>query len=197
LEWVRYAPRDGPDATSDFEPWELQLVRSLVFDFLAERALPRDVEFDDIAQECLQHWWSQRDRYDARHGASRMTFLRKVVRGRLHDLARGWRAEKRGSGQQPLSLDAPASRDDPTGPTIREALRDRRDLGSDVSAAVDWSRLNAKLSDRQKQIIDGVTAGMTKTDLSRQLQISRDTLHRELKRIRQTFQDEGLAEYLR
>ena len=100
-------------------------------------------------------------------------------------------------GQQPLSLDAPASRDDPTGPTIREALRDRGDLGSDVSAAVDWSRLNAKLSDRQKRIIEGVTAGMAKTDLSRQLQISRDTLHSELKRIRRIFRDEALADHLR
>jgi len=193
---VHDASRGQPEPPSQFEPWELELVRSVVFDFLAEHMPPRHVEFDDLDQECLQHWWSQRGRYDARHGASRMTFLRRVIRRRLQDLARGWRAEKRGSGQQPLSLDDPASRDDPTGPTIGEAQRHRGDLGLDVSADIDFRRLYAKLSDRQKRIVDGVTAGMKKTDVSTQVQVSRDTLHRELRRIREIFRDEGLADCL-
>ncbi len=142
------------------------------------------------------HWWSRRDRYDEHRGASRKTFLRKVVRAKLLDLARGWKAEKRGSGLRPLSLDTPISPDDLEGPTLAEMLPAQEDMGSDVAAIADWNKLIALLSDRQRRIIEGVKAGMTKTDLSKQFRISRDTLYEELKRIRQVFRDEGLAPHL-
>ncbi len=86
-------PQDRPDAPSGFEPWELDLIRRLVEDFITERRLPNDVEFDDLYQECLTRWWSQRERYDEARGASRGTFLRRVVQGKLRDLARGWTAD--------------------------------------------------------------------------------------------------------
>ena len=196
MEWVRYAPRDQPDATSDFEPWELDLIRRLVEDFITERRPPTDIEFDDLYQECLQQWWSQRDRYDEHRGASRSTFLRRVVRAKLQDIARGWKAGKRGSGHRPFSLDAPISRDDPDGPTLTEMLPSQERLETDLAGLLDLRQITARLSDRQRRIIAGVTAGMKKTDLSGQLGISRDTLHDELRRIRQTFREEGLAEHL-
>ncbi len=162
----------------------------------AEHALPRNVEFADLLQECLHHWWSRRDRYDERRGASRKTFLRIVVGAKLLDLARGWKAENRGAGLRPLSLDTPISPDDLEGPTLAEMLPAQEDMGSDVAAVADWNKLIARLSDRQRRIIAGVSTGMTKTDLSRQFRISRDTLYEELKRIRQVFRDEGLAPHL-
>ena len=142
------------------------------------------------------HWWSRRDRYDERRGASRETFLRSVVQAKLRDLARGWRAAKRGSGQRPLSLDAPMSDDDPDGPTIGEMLPSQERLEADLAGVLDLRQITSHLSERQREIIAGVTAGMTKTALSTRLDISRDTLHRELKHIQQVFRDEGLADHL-
>jgi DNA-directed RNA polymerase specialized sigma24 family protein len=191
---VHYAPRDQPDQRSGFEPWELELVRSQVFDFISAHTLPRDVEIADLDQECLQHWWSQRDRYDEHRGASRKTFLRKVVRAKLLDLARGWKAEKRGAGLQPLSLDAPMPGNEPDGPTIGDLLADQRT--SDSTLALDIQRLTDRLSARQRWIIGGTRLGVTKIEISRWLGISRDTLHEELRRIREVFRDGDLAPHL-
>ena len=191
------APHAQSGPGGDFEPWELDLVHRLVEDFITERRPPGDVEFDDLFQECLTHWWSQRDRYDEARGASRGTFLRRVVQGKLRDLARGWTAEKRGSGHLPLSLDAPASAHDHQGRTIGEMLPSQERLEADLASLLDLRQITSRLSERQRDIIAGVTAGMNKAGLSRQLGISRDTLHEELRRIQQVFRDEGLADHLR
>lgn len=193
---MHIAPRRRPERRADFEPWELELVVRQVEYFVAERRPPSDVDVDDLVQECLLHWWKRRDRYEAGRGASRKTFLRKVVRAKLQDLARGWRAQKRGSGGRPLSLDAPASRRAPDGATIGDMLHDGDHLASNVSAAVDVESLIARLSARQQRIVAGVKAGTNNTELSRHLGISRDTLQEELRRIRQAFREEGLAPYL-
>lgn len=189
------APQDRP-AGDEFEQWELDLIERQVAGFFATHRPAHDLEFDDLFQECILHWWSQRDLYDERRGASRQTFLRRVVRRKLQDLARRWAAQKRVSGQRTLSLDAPPSHRHPHGAAIGDMLPDHRDVSADVSVAVHLNRLTAKLSDRQRRIIEGVRAGMTKTALSERLEISRDTLHEELRRIQQVFRDGGLASHL-
>ena len=189
-------PRNQADSPNDFEPWELDLIRSLVLDFLSTRSESLGFEHDDLVQECSVHWWRRRDEFDTERGASRSTFLRRVVRSKLMDIERAWKAKKRGEGQRPLSLDAPTSPDDFEGPTLAEVLRARGELGSDVAAALDRQRLTAYLSLRQREIIAGVTAGLTKGELSRRLGVSRDTLWEEMGRIRQVFRDEGLAPHL-
>ena len=190
-------PQNRPDAPSGFKPWELDLIRRLVEDFITERRPPNDIEFDDLYQECLTRWWSQRERYDEARGASRGTFLRRVVQGKLRDLARGWTAEKRGSGHLPLSLDAPASAYDHQGRTIGEMLSSQERLEADLASLLDLRQITSQLSERQRDIIAGVTAGMNKSDLSRHLRISRDTLYEQLRHIQRVFRDEGLAEHLR
>ncbi len=190
------APRDRPDQRSGFEPWKLDLIRRLVEDFITERRPPNDIEHEDLYQECVLHWWSRRSRYEPGRGASRETFLRKVVKSKLFDIGRGWTSMKRGSGQRHLSMDAPMSDDDPDGPTIGEMLPSEERLEADLAGLLDLRQITSRLSERQRHIIAGVTAGMTKTTLSTRLDISRDTLHRELKRIQQVFRDEGLADHL-
>ena len=191
------APHTQSRPGGDFEPWELALIRRLVEDFITERRTPNYIGFDDLYQECLTRWWSQRERYDEARGASRKTFLRKVIQGKLRDLARGWTAEKRGSGHLPLSLDAPASACDHQGRTIGEMLPSQERLEADLASLLDLRQITSQLSERQRDIIAGVTAGMNKSDLSRHLRISRDTLYEELRRIQRVFRDEGLAEHLR
>ena len=190
------APHAQLGPGGDFEPWELDLVRRLIRDFVTEWRPPCDVEFDDLFQECLAHWWSQRDRYDEARGASRKTFLRKVVRGKLRDLARGWRAGKRGFGHLPLSLDAPASAHDRDGRSLGDILPSQERLEADLASLLDLRQITSRLSERQRDIIADATPGMNKADLSRQLGISRDTIYRELERIQQIFRDEGLADHL-
>lgn len=188
------APHTQSRPGGDFEPWELALASRLVEDFITERRPPNYIGFDDLYQECLTRWWSQRERYDEARGASRKTFLRKVVRAKLQDLARGWKAAKRGAGQQPLSLDAPMSGIEPDGPTIGDLLADQRT--SDSTVALDIQRLTDRLSARQRWIIGGARLEFTNTEISRWLSISPDILYEELRRIREVFRDGGLAPHL-
>jgi len=193
---VPYAPHSQSEPGGEFQRWELELIRNLVLDFLSTRTESPVFEADDLVQECSLHWWRQRDEFDTERGAARSTFLRRVVRAKLLDIERAWKAKKRGEGQRPLSIDASVSPGDPEGPSLAEVLPARGELGSDIAAALDRQRLTAHLSARQREIIAGVTAGLTKGELSRRLGVSRDTLHEELGRIRQVFRDEGLAPHL-
>lgn len=192
---MRYAPQNPTGAHGDFEPWELDLIRSVVLDFLSTRSQSPDFEFDDLVQECTVHWWRRRSEYDESRGASKSTFLRSVVRARLLDIERAWKAAKRGRGRRPLSLDASISDDDER-QMLRETLRAPGDFESPVGTATDLQRLTARLSERQRKVIAGAAAGLTRTELSQRLRVSRDTLHEELRRIQQVFREEGLAPYL-
>ena len=94
-----------------FEPWEISLAERLVRAFLISRA-PGKLEFDDLLQECLLHWWQQRDRYSASRGASPQTFFRRVFRAKLLDIARSAQAQKRGGARQEHYLSEPLGPDD-------------------------------------------------------------------------------------
>lgn len=187
------APRGRPDS-DQFEEWELDLTSRLVGDFAAQQKLPRHLDEHDLYQECLVHWWRQRGRYLAERGASRGTYLRRVVESRLQDLARRWRAAKRGSGQAPVSLDAAVSPGESEGVTLGETLADP--TSQDPTLALDIRDVIGRLSLRQRRIISAKTQGLRNTEISRLLDVSRTTVQEELSAIRGIFRDAGLAPFL-
>ena len=190
---MHHAPQGRPDK-DEFEQWELDLTSTLVEDFLAEQRLPGHVDRHDLYQECLAHWWQQRGRYDAARRASQKTYLRRVVRAKLQDLARGWTAAKRGSGRASVSLDAPAWLDEPDGPALRETLADPRQ--PDSTLALDIQQVIRRLSPRQRRIISAKRLGLRNTEISKRLDISRTTVQDEISAIRDIFRDAGLAPFL-
>ena len=106
---MHYAPDSNGPQSGELADWEIALVRFLVDDFLSSRTAIPGFEADDLVQECLLHWWSQRQRYNETRGASKKTFMRRVVKAKLIDIERTMKAGKRGGGHHPLSLDAPLS----------------------------------------------------------------------------------------
>lgn len=176
----------------DFEPDELDLIGRVVRDFLATRTEGPGFEFDDLVQECAAHWWQQRKVFDERRGATLTTYLRRVARAKLRDLERDRNARKRGGGTPMLSLDVPIR---PGGAgSVGDQLPDRQPVDLDWLASLD--RAKDRLSERQRAIVSGLDEGSDKSELSRLLKISRDTLHRDVARIRRVFRDEGLDRYL-
>ena len=79
------SPEPPPDNTNDLTSEEIQLVGSIVAGFVSTRPWLLE-ERDDVVQECLEHWLRQRARYDAGRGASRATFMRRVLGRHLLDL---------------------------------------------------------------------------------------------------------------
>jgi RNA polymerase sigma-70 factor (ECF subfamily) len=178
------------------------LARQVVRDFLASRQPFEVLTLEDLLQECLVHWWSQRRRYRQERGASRATFMRRVLRAKLLDIERGERAAKRGGHAAPLSLDAvPGPAED--GLTLAELLPDDDPTGSPEQAA---ERLALRahlecalplLSGRQRRLVEALGSGRSMSEIGRLLRVPRSTLYDELERIKRVFRDEGLEGFLR
>lgn len=170
----------------NLQPDELSVIRHVVMDFLAARTELPGFEFDDLFQECAIHWWRQRPRYDTRRGASLFTYLHKVVKAKLHDIDRHHQSHGRGGRQPAVSLDALLL--SPGQPTRLANLS-----SGDAQQHLDLDRAMKQLTERQRTIVSGLYAGLDKSEIAQRLEVSRDTLHRDLARIRQIFRDEGLA----
>lgn len=175
---------------------EIAIVGYVVRDFLSTRSPHPDLEFDDLVQEALLHWWTQRPRYSSQRGASLATFLRRVVKAKLLDIERIIKAQKRGGGRRALSLDQSLDDEDLDADTLGEVLADSADTDGEATARIALDQALSHLSPRQRQLISGLEAGYSMSQLSRALRLPRTTLYDELNRIKQVFRDEGLAPHL-
>ena len=189
------ASQDQQGAGDEFAKWESDLILRIVTDFLTTRSRTAGFEADDLCQECLVHWWQQRPRYEERRGASPATFLRLVVKSKLADIERVRRAEKRGRGRQPVSLDAPPGGEEEGG-ALADLVPDVVGIEDEVVLVLRIRGATERLSPRQQRIVGGLQLGESKTEISKNLPLSRQTLYEELARIREVFRDEGLADFL-
>ena len=175
---------------------EVDIVHHVVRDFLRIRTPHPDLELEDLVQEALFHWWAQRPRYTAERGASMETFLRRVVRGKLQDLERGIKAQKRGRGRGPASLDQPLTEDEPEGDTLGDTMADSADTEGAALYRVSLQAALAHLNPQQKQLMAGLAEGYSMSQISQRLGVPRATLYDQLDRVRRIFRDEGLSQFL-
>jgi DNA-directed RNA polymerase specialized sigma24 family protein len=158
-----------------------------------------DSEWDEraLVQECLTAWWLKRDQYDPARGANRRTFMNRVCESRLLDIARRDRAQRRGGGRRTVSLDVPVTADgDPLihlladgSPTPQQEVE-----SSDLASRL--ANLRERLSGRQRAVFDGLSREQPIAGLARDLDVSRDTLYEDIRRIRGLCRDAGLDEFL-
>ena len=113
-----------PTPGGGLEPWEIEVAGQVVRAFFGAHALPGRLQFEDLVQECLWHWWQQRRRYSALRGASAATYMRRILEKKLLDIERAARATKRGGRVQTVSLDDPVDPSDPSGATVEDRLAD-------------------------------------------------------------------------
>jgi RNA polymerase sigma factor (sigma-70 family) len=197
------SPTPSRGSPGHLETWEIELAERVVQDFLATRRPFSALTFEDLVQECLTHWWVKRRHYSEARGASLATFMRRVLKAKLSDIERQQRAAKRGGYTEPLSLDAPLSSDKADRATLGDLIRDGSQERSPEQVAergVLRDRIEHAyqlLTSRQRQLVQGLASDASMSDLSRQLGISRATLHDERRRIEKAFHNEGLEEFLR
>ncbi len=182
-----------PRTLDGLDHWESNLIQRLVGDFTASHKLPGWLEKTDLIQQCEMHWWMHRRRWSPSGGASPSTYLRRVVRAKLQDIADGFRASKRGGGRSELRLNDPTAAYDDL--TLGELIPD----SANTAAQVEWqiAKQNAfrRLTERQRHVMQGLDEGESIAEISRRLHVSRDTLYEERRRIRKVFRDEGLADF--
>jgi len=77
----------APGSQDDFEEWELRLIRREAEAFAGARRL-RWSDVDDLENVAQLTWWHQRSNYNPERGASKRTYLKRVVRNAMSDLAK-------------------------------------------------------------------------------------------------------------
>ena len=180
----------------DLPKREVDIINHVVWDFLATRKPHPDLEREDLVQECLIHWWTQRPRYTETRGASIETFLRRVVKAKLLDLERGANAQKRGCGRHADSLDRPLNLEEPDADALGNTVASNADTEGEATLQVSLEQALSRLSPQQKQIIAGLAEQYQMSQISQRLGVPRATLYGELERIRRIFRDEGLNQFL-
>ena len=179
------------------ESWELRIIECEVSTYCGHgKAFPED-EREDVIQELVIRWVSERDKWRADRKASRQTFMRAVVRNDLRDLAEGRQAQKRRTLDRAVSLHEPAD-DDPDGPLLEEVLPDEKAADDHrIGRRVDLARALGELTSRERQVADLLTQGYTVTAAADRLGLARSTVSDEVARIRQLFERRGLRKYFK
>ncbi|MBX9606673.1 MAG: sigma-70 family RNA polymerase sigma factor [Gammaproteobacteria bacterium] len=186
------------------EQWEIAVTKKIVSDFRRRfRSLARE-DFDDLQQECLLHWIQVRARLVPVGEGPPVAYMSQVLRNMLTDYVREKAADKRGGEQEILSLDAPVDGSD-DGFTLGDLIADTTVAvsGDAVGSTrhhteLDVARALEQLTPMQRRICTMLgEEGLSVKETAKRLRIPRGTLYEEIKRIRQSLADQGLADYLK
>lgn len=189
---MQYASNAAPQPEHrDLSDWELSLAKYVAMDFIAKRGQIPCLEENDLVQEILVHWITQKQHFDKNRDASIQTFFRKIAKNRLADIYRAQKAEKRGGASYPLSLNRPILNDESDEAELGDFVPDPQDVASEVEGKVDRDRMLNRLTLRQKELVEGLVQGYKMTDMARKMNVPRTTLNDELNRIRRIFRQHG------
>lgn len=167
---------------------------------LAEQAGFTEADQDDLEQELIIDLLRRLPKYDPKRG-QRATFIARVVKHKIANLIARQTAGKRDYRRSTCPLDEDdgtaerAERLDQEDYILRIGAEpnpdeDRRVLALDVAAVLETLPPElAELCRRLKQ--------ETVTDISRDTGVSRPTLYKSIKKLREIFEDAGLKDYLR
>jgi RNA polymerase sigma factor (sigma-70 family) len=184
-----------------FSDWEIAIAKKLILGYeRTYRCLKRVHEFEDLLQECLSHWWEKRGSYREGRGASRKTFMAKVIKNKLLELKRKEETSLRRVNGDASSLDkrfgesAGGRRNwtlhdtlkAPESPSGRET---GRDLQGDLTVTL------GNLPPEDLELVQLLREGDSVTHISERLGIHRSTVYQRIKRIRKLFVDSGLQDY--
>lgn len=190
----------SPNYRGFFEDWEIGVAKNIINKFRKEKRCLEMEDFDDLVQECLVHWYFVKDKYDPSSEASAKTFMARIVKNRLLNIAKEYRRDKRKVLRNTVSIDQPLSED--TDLTLSDTLSSENalnpDFRSQLELRIELEKTMQKLSPQQKEICKYLEdETVTIKDISQYLNIDRGTVYREIKRIRAIFEEDRLKDFLR
>lgn len=182
-----------------FENWEIGVARKLINDYRRKwKCLERE-DFDDLLQECLMHWLEVRSEYNPSREASKKTFMARIIRNRIINIIEKATSEKRKTIYESVSLDESINNDEDA-PTLKDQIADRQDDLPQIKAElkIELSRAFQKLTPQQKELCRLLSEeGLSINEACEHFSKHRSNVYRDVFRIREIFENEGLREYLR
>lgn len=182
-----------------FESWEIGIAKKIINEYREKYKSLKIESFDDLLQECLICWLNLRDKYDPGREASKKTFMAGVIRKELGKIAEKARADKRKTIYESVSLDSPLN-DDEDSSTLKDQLPASKDTPPQIESdlRIELSRVYQKLTPQQKKLCKLLSEdGLNINEASKHFGKHRSNVYREVLRIREIFEKEGLKNYLK
>jgi len=182
-----------------FENWEIAIAKWVINEYREKHKYLRQESFDDLVQECLLSWLSLREKYDPSREASKKTFMAGVIKKELKRIAEKLSADKRKTIYETVPLDKPPD-DDENGLPLEEKIPEEKPFPpqTEQDLKIELSKVYEKLSPLQKKLcrLFG-EEGLSVNEACKHFDEHRSSIYREVRRIREIFEKEGLKDYLK
>lgn len=178
-----------------FERWEIAIAKKLVNEFQQNWGYLAKDGFEDLLQECLICWLVERNKYDPQREASKKTYMSRIVKYHFFSIRDKAYAVKRRCIYESDSLDEYI---DPDENSPSSNKKHQPFAFNDPAISIDVSLALKKLTPEQKRICAMLhDEGISLLHISRRMKKDRNYVYREVQRIRQVFERQGLKEYLK
>ena len=174
-----------------FRDWEIAIAKSQVRKFQERYPWLKGLDFDDLLQECLFHWYLHRGSYREEKGASIKTYMAKVLSNQLQLILREQQADKRKAFHEAMSLDESVGENEtPFGDMLANP-----ESPTDYAIRLDVEAVLELLTPLQKEICQLLAQEYPVKRVAEMLRKPRTTVRDEIKRIREIFSQRGLKDY--
>lgn len=174
-----------------FADWEIAIAKNLIRNFQESYPWIKGLDFDDLLQECLFHWYLHRGSYREGKGASAKTYMAKVMKNQLQIILREQQADKRKAVHEAMSLDEPIGENEtPLGEILVNP-----ESPTDYAIRLDIEAVLELLTPLQKEICQLLAQEYPVKRVAEMLRKPRTTVRDEIKRIREIFLQKGLKDY--
>ena len=143
----------------------------------------------------LTHWHHKRDTWRKEGGASRNTYMAWVIKNKLEELSRDETALLRRANASASPFSKPIDENQTIG-DLADVVASSRDRFSSPELAGLLAVAQSRLTPRQARIADLLMGKAMKTEIAAELDVNRDTIYADLKRIRKVYSDLKLEEFL-
>ena len=182
-----------------FESWEIAIAKWVINEYREKHKCLRQESLDDLLQECLVCWLDLRERYDPGRGASKKTFMAGVIKKELGKIVEKATAEKRKTIYESISLDQPFN-DDDDAPTLKDKIADTKNVPPHINSELkkELSKAYKKLTPQQQKLYRLLAEeGLSINAACKHFGKHRSNVYRDVLRIREVFEKQGLKDYLR
>jgi DNA-directed RNA polymerase specialized sigma24 family protein len=168
-----------------FRDWEMAVAAKVVGNYRKKWSCLRKYDFDFLLSGCLAHWHERRPTYRKGKGASRNTYMSRVLKHYLMDIIKKELADKRKTDCLSLSLDQLLNPAEPELTLLDKIAGDLIDAPNNA-LSIDLQGAFEKLTPLQRELCLLLSESVSKRDIASRLGRSRDTIYEEIKRIKKS-----------
>ena len=174
-----------------FADFEIATTKQVISQFQASHSWLKGLDFEDLLQECLIHWFLQRTRFQPDQGASIRTYMVKVLSNRLQEIIREQLTDRRKAFQLAESLDQPLAAEE----THHLETDGVNENSPDIILRLEIEFVLRTLTPRQREICHLLEQDYPVKQIAERLGKPRSTIRDEIQRIKEVFVRRNLQNY--